>query len=73
MPYTIVVSAVASTTPGEQYVAPYAAAMLGEYFMNSGRDVLVAFDDLTKHAWVYRQISDSPSGPMTRIHIAYVL
>jgi F-type H+-transporting ATPase subunit alpha len=57
MPYTIVVSAVASTSPGEQYVAPYAAAMLGEYFMNSGRDVLVAFDDLTKHAWVYRQIS----------------
>jgi len=57
MPYTIVVSAVASTSPGEQYVAPYAAAMLGEYFMKSGRDVLVAFDDLTKHAWVYRQIS----------------
>jgi len=57
MPYTIVVSAVASTSPGEQYVAPYAASALGEYFMNSGRDVLVAFDDLTKHAWVYRQIS----------------
>ncbi|HTL70818.1 MAG TPA: F0F1 ATP synthase subunit alpha [Candidatus Eisenbacteria bacterium] len=57
MPYTIVVSAVASTSPGEQYVAPYTAAMLGEYFMKQGRDVLVAFDDLTKHAWVYRQIS----------------
>ena len=57
MPYTIVVSAVASTSPGEQYVAPYAAAALGEYFMKSGRDVLVTFDDLTKHAWVYRQIS----------------
>ena len=57
MDYTIVVSAVASTSPGEQYVAPYAAAMLGEYFMKNGRDVLVIFDDLTKHAWVYRQIS----------------
>ncbi|OGW83903.1 MAG: F0F1 ATP synthase subunit alpha [Omnitrophica bacterium RIFCSPHIGHO2_02_FULL_51_18] len=57
MPYTIVVSAVASTSPGEQYIAPYSASMLGEYFMRSGRDVLVVFDDLTKHAWVYRQIS----------------
>ena len=57
MPYTIVVSAVASTSPGEQYIAPYTAAMLGEHFMKNGRDVLVAFDDLTKHAWVYRQIS----------------
>src|SRR3989338_8083150 len=57
MPYTIVVSAVASTSPGEQYIAPYTGAMLGEYFMRSGRHVLVTFDDLTKHAWVYRQIS----------------
>lgn len=57
MPYTVVVSAVASTSPGEQYVAPYTASMLGEYFMKKGRDVLVVFDDLTKHAWVYRQIS----------------
>ncbi len=57
MPYTIVVSAVASTSAGEQYVAPYTAAMLGEYFMRQGKHVLVAFDDLTKHAWVYRQIS----------------
>jgi F-type H+-transporting ATPase subunit alpha len=57
MEYTIVVSAVASTSPGEQYVAPYTASMLGEHFMKQGRDVLVVFDDLTKHAWVYRQIS----------------
>ncbi len=57
MEHTIVVSAVASTSPGEQYIAPYTAAMLGEYFMKSGRDVLCIFDDLTKHAWVYRQIS----------------
>ncbi len=57
MPYTIVLSAVASTSPGEQFMAPYAASMLGEYFMHQGKDVLVVFDDLTKHAWVYRQIS----------------
>ena len=42
---------------GEQYLAPYAACVLGEYFMYKGRDVLVVFDDLTKHAWIYRQIS----------------
>jgi len=57
MPYTIVVSAVASTSAGEQYIGPYSACMLGEYFMRQGCDVLVVFDDLTKHAWVYRQIS----------------
>jgi len=56
-PYTIVVSSVASVSMGEQYLAPYTATMLGEYFMKKGRDVLVVFDDLTKHAWVYRQIS----------------
>jgi len=54
--YTIVVSGVASTTPGEQYLAPYTAAMLGEFFMYNGSDVLVVFDDLTRHAWIYRQI-----------------
>jgi F-type H+-transporting ATPase subunit alpha len=57
MPYTIVVSGVASTSPGEQYLAPYTACMLGEYFMHNGKDVLVVTDDLTKHAWAYRQIS----------------
>jgi len=55
--YTTVVSGVASTSPGEQYLAPYTACMLGEYFMYNGKDVLVVFDDLTRHAWVYRQIS----------------
>ncbi|UCC95797.1 MAG: F0F1 ATP synthase subunit alpha [Candidatus Omnitrophota bacterium] len=54
--YTVVVSGVASTTPGEQYLAPYAACMLGEYFMYNGKDVFVIFDDLTRHAWIYRQI-----------------
>ncbi len=54
--YTIVVSGVASVSTGEQYLAPYAACTLGEYYMSKGKDVLVVFDDLTKHAWVYRQI-----------------
>jgi len=55
--YTIVVTGIASLSTGEQYLSPYTACMLGEYFMNQGRDVLVVFDDLTKHAWIYRQIS----------------
>ncbi|MBL7069368.1 MAG: F0F1 ATP synthase subunit alpha [Candidatus Omnitrophica bacterium] len=55
--YTIVVSSLASSSIGEQYLAPYTAATLGEYFMYSGRDVFVVFDDLTKHAWAYREIS----------------
>ena len=54
--YTIMVTGVASLSTGEQYLAPYVAGMLGEYFMYNGRDVYVVFDDLTKHAWVYRQI-----------------
>jgi len=57
MPYTIVVSGISPAPVAEQYLAPYTAAMLGEYFMQAGRDVLVTFDDLSKHAWVYRQIS----------------
>ena len=55
--YSLVVSGIASTSVGEQYLAPYTACMLGEYFMSNGRDVLVVFDDLTRHAWIYRQIS----------------
>lgn len=55
--YVIIVTGVASVSTGEQYLAPYTACMLGEYFMYSGKDVLVVFDDLTKHAWIYRQIS----------------
>ena len=57
MAYTIIVSAPASTPAGEQYLAPYTAATLGAYFMSRGRAVLVVFDDLTKHAWIYRQLS----------------
>ncbi len=55
--YTIIVSGIASVSTGEQYLAPYTACMLGEYFMSQGKDVLMVSDDLTKHAWVYRQIS----------------
>ncbi len=55
--YTIVVTGVASLSVAEQHLSPYTACMLGEYFMNNGKDVLVVFDDLTKHAWIYRQIS----------------
>jgi F-type H+-transporting ATPase subunit alpha len=57
MDYTIVAAATAARSSGEQYLIPYTAATLGEYFMAHGRDVLVVFDDLTKHAWVHRQIS----------------
>jgi F-type H+-transporting ATPase subunit alpha len=54
---TIVVAATADTPAAEQYIAPYTAAVLGEYFMNRGKHVLAIFDDLTKHAWIYRQMS----------------
>ena len=55
--YSIAVLGTADAPAGHQYLAPYTAATLGEYFMRRGRDVLVVFDDITKHAWVYRQIS----------------
>ncbi len=55
--YTIVVSASASDSTAEQYLVPYVACSLGEYFMHHGRDVLVAYDNLTRHAWAYREIS----------------
>jgi F-type H+-transporting ATPase subunit alpha len=57
MDYTTVVCAVAGSSSAQQYLCPYAAATLGEYLMHKGRDVLVVFDDLTKHAWIYRQMS----------------
>ncbi len=57
MEYTIVVAATAASSPGEQYLVPYTAASIGEYLMYHSRDVLVVFDDLTKHAWVHREIS----------------
>ncbi len=57
LPYTIVVDSTSSTSAGQQYLGPYTACMLGEYFMYQGKHVLIVFDDLTKHAWTYRQIS----------------
>ncbi|MBQ8160841.1 MAG: F0F1 ATP synthase subunit alpha [Clostridia bacterium] len=57
MDYTIVVSATASELAPMQYIAPYAGCSMGEYFMNQGKDVLVIYDDLSKHAVAYRAIS----------------
>jgi len=63
--YTIVVSAPASEGATNQYLAPYAGAAMGEWFMANGMDALIVFDDLTKHAAAYRQVSlilKRPSG-----------
>jgi len=57
MEHTIVVSANASESAALQYLAPYAGCTFGEEFMEQGRDALVIYDDLSKHAWAYRQIS----------------
>jgi F-type H+-transporting ATPase subunit alpha len=57
MKYTIVVAAVGEDPPGLQFIAPYAATSMGEYFMSKGRDVLVIYDDLTYHARAYREMS----------------
>lgn len=55
--YTIVVAASASESAAKQYIAPYAGATMGEYFRDRGEDSLIVYDDLTKQAWAYRQIS----------------
>jgi len=57
MDYSVIVAATASDPASMQFVAPYVATAIGEYFMNKGKDVLLVYDDLTKHAWAYRQIS----------------
>ena len=57
MEYTIVVSAGASEPAALSYIAPFAGCSMGEYFVDQGKDVLVIYDDLSKHAWAYRQIS----------------
>ena len=57
MDYTCVVSASASASAALQYIAPYAGCALGEYFMHQGRDVLIVYDDLSKHAVAYRALS----------------
>ena len=55
--YSLIVSGGASSPPGQQYLAPYVSCSIGEYFMQRGKDVLLVIDDLTKHAWCYREIS----------------
>lgn len=57
MDYSIVVAASASDPAPLQFLAPYAATAIAEYFMDRGQDVLVVYDDLSKHAWSYRQVS----------------
>jgi len=57
MDYTIVVAANASDPAALQYIAPYAGAAMGEYFRDNGMHALVVYDDLSKHAWAYRQVS----------------
>src|SRR2546428_3534778 len=57
MEYTIIVSATASEPAPLWYIAPYAGCSMGEYFMDQGKDALLVYDDLSKHAWAYRQIS----------------
>ncbi len=55
--HTIIVSASASEPASLQYLAPYAGCALGEYFAQAGKDVLIIYDDLSKHAWAYREVS----------------
>jgi F-type H+/Na+-transporting ATPase subunit alpha len=65
MPYTIIVAASASDSATNQYLAPFAGAAIGEWFMDNGMDALIIFDDLSKHAVAYRQVSlvlKRPSG-----------
>jgi len=57
MDHTIVVIASADESAALQYIAPYSGCTIGEFFMESGRDALVVYDDLSKHAWAYRQVS----------------
>ncbi|MCW3062733.1 MAG: synthase subunit alpha [Capsulimonas sp.] len=57
MEYTVVVVSEGNDPPGLTYIAPYAATSIAEYFMESGRDVLIVYDDLTQHARAYREIS----------------
>src|SRR2546430_2106249 len=65
MPYTIIIAATASDSATNQYLAPFSGAAMGEWFMDNGMDALIIFDDLSKHAVAYRQVSlvlKRPSG-----------
>ena len=54
---TVIVAAAASNSAAEQYIAPYSGCAMGEYFRDRGEDALIVYDDLTKQAWAYRQVS----------------
>lgn len=63
--HTIIVAATSADPASMQYLAPYAGTAIGEYFMSKGKDVLIVYDDLSKHAWAYREMSlllQRPSG-----------
>lgn len=57
MKHTIIVAATASDSATMQYIAPYSGVAMAEYFMDQGKDALIVYDDLSKHAWAYRQVS----------------
>lgn len=57
MKHTIIVAATAADPAAQQYIAPYSGCAMGEYFRDKGENALIIYDDLTKHAWAYRQIS----------------
>ncbi len=57
MGHTVVVNASAADSAAQQYMAPYAGVAIAEHFMSEGRDALIVYDDLSKHAWAYRQVS----------------
>jgi len=57
MEHTIVVAAAAADSPAMQYISPYSGTSMGEYFLDNGQDALIIFDDLTKQAWAFRQVS----------------
>jgi F-type H+/Na+-transporting ATPase subunit alpha len=57
MEHTIIVAAAASASAAMQYIAPYSGCAMGEYFRDNGEDALIVYDDLTKQAWAYRQVS----------------
>ncbi len=66
MDYTIIVAASAAESASLQYIAPYAGCAMGEYFMEQGKDALCCYDDLTKQAWAYRQVSATLRRPPGR-------
>jgi len=66
MDYTIIVAATAADPASLQYIAPYAGCAMGEYFMEQGKEALCCYDDLTKQAWAYRQVSATLRRPAGR-------